>query len=156
MFKSFALSLATEAHCGQFRRDGVTPYIEHPLAVADYVASKFSYLVSAYPLDVFQAVAILHDVVEDTSVTLADIGKRLRSEFPNEHHHVNVIVDSVEAITKRKGESQMSYLTRVKQDAVARVVKLADMAHNMSDLDPVKDRKQLDKYEMSTYILLRG
>ena len=111
------LAVATEAHRGQFRRDGVTPYIEHPKAVAELVGA---------PIE--KAVAALHDTVEDSDITLVELAKL----FPKE------VVDAVDALTKRDGEQYRDYIERVGQNAIARKVKLADIFVNISDAPTAK------------------
>jgi len=82
-------------------------------------------------------VAILHDVVEDTKVTLQDLKD---AEFDD------VVVSAVDAITKRKGENYMRYISRVKSSKLARIVKLADIAHNMSRAPiPNEDRDKTER-----------
>ena len=58
-----AAQIATDAHRGQFRRDGVTPYISHPEAVAKRVEGD----------DLAEAIAWLHDVLEDTAIKVQDL-----------------------------------------------------------------------------------
>lgn len=113
-----ARAIATVAHEGHKRKDG-TPYILHPMHVADAVES-----------DVAKAVAWLHDVVEDTFVTVAGLRQ---AGFPKE------VYERVQTLTRRKGETYAEYIERVAQDEVTTEVKLADLDHNMSDqssLDP--------------------
>lgn len=121
-----ACQIARQAHAGQTRRDGVRPYIEHPRDV-----------VSRLPDDVpdeVEAVAWLHDVLEDTSTTIDDL---MKVGFPER------IIRAVHAISKRKGEDYDVYLARVKMDRIARQVKIADMLANLAD-DPTD--KQIVKY----------
>lgn len=107
-----ALDIATTAHEGQLDKGG-HPYIEHPVAVASFVKT-----------DEEKTVAYLHDVVEDTNVTLADLAA---DGFPEE------IVTAVDAISQRDGESDEDYIERVKLNDLALHVKIADLKHN-SDL----------------------
>jgi guanosine-3',5'-bis(diphosphate) 3'-pyrophosphohydrolase len=65
---SKAIVFAAQCHTGQYRKDGKTPYINHPLEVMNLVVSNVEHPES----DVLVA-AVLHDVVEDTNVTLAEI-----------------------------------------------------------------------------------
>lgn len=88
-----ALEIAQKAHAGQFDKGG-NPYIGHPLAVAEMVNTEEE-----------KIVAFLHDVVEDSAFTLDDI-KNLG--FTKD------IVNAIEAITKRDGETYSSYVLRVK------------------------------------------
>ncbi|MGI6635101.1 MAG: HD domain-containing protein [Christensenellales bacterium] len=105
-----ARSLALELHVGQVDKAGA-PYYLHPFAVADKVGS-----------DAEKTVAYLHDTVEDGVYT---IGKA-RQDFGDE------VADALDAITRRKGEPYMDYIDRVKQNPIARAVKVADLSENMN------------------------
>lgn len=99
--------VAAKAHRGQKDKAG-QPYIRHPQRVAARVTGRA------------KTVALLHDVVEDTTVTLDD----LAAQFPND------IVAAVDAITHRKGEPRHDYYRRVAGNELAYTVKLADIADN--------------------------
>ncbi len=129
---TLARRIATEAHQGQYRRDGVTPYIRHPEAVAAQVAGR--------PL--LEAIAWLHDVVEDTSVSSQQL---LDAGLPAE------VVRGVELLTKREGTSYEAYLERIKPDPVARQVKVADLLANLADHP---SESQIRKYAKALLILL--
>ncbi|HEX0888222.1 TPA: GTP pyrophosphokinase, partial [Streptococcus pneumoniae] len=107
-----AHEVAKKAHFGQIDRAGID-YIKHPETVASFVAT-----------DEEKAVAYLHDVIEDTSLTLLDLKKEGFSKN---------IIEAVDILTKKKGQDYQSYLNLVKKNELARVVKLADLRHN-SDL----------------------
>lgn len=117
-----ALSIATKAHTSQKDKCGVD-YIRHPITVASYVKSEEE-----------KIVAYLHDVVEDTDVTLDD----LRSEGFNES-----VVFAIDCLTKRDNELLNDYLSRVTQSPLALNVKLADMKHN-SDVTRYQNPKPCD------------
>lgn len=105
-----AIALAAEAHAGQVDKAGA-PYILHPLR-----------LLLAVDTPEERIVAVLHDVVEDTPWTL----EALRAEgFTQE------VVDAVEALTKRAGESYEAFIERVAANPLARRVKRADLADNL-------------------------
>ncbi len=133
-----ALKLAKTAHAGQVDKGGV-PYIEHPLAVAAQVDG-----------DIAKTVALLHDVLEDTPVTLAQLEQ---AGFPAE------VIEAVRTLTKTKGAPYRQYLERVKCNDLARVVKLADLKHNM-DANRLKkplteaDEARLEKYRQAMVYLL--
>lgn len=111
------------AHSGQVDKGG-HPYIEHPLAVADLVSSP-----------VAKVVALLHDVVEDTTISLDD----LRAVgFSDE------IIRAVDCITRREGESRPDYLSRVASNPISTAVKIADLTHN-SDLTRISNRPLTSK-----------
>jgi len=119
--------IAKNAHAGQTRRDGTTAYFTHCSRVAEALR-KAGY--SEY----YQAVAYLHDVLEDTGVT---------AEHLDELGVVRSVIDSVIAMTKRAGESYDDYLARAAQDEMARIVKIFDIKDNLSD-SPTE--KQKEKY----------
>lgn len=112
---TLAESLATKAHAGQFRRDKITPYITHPAAVAKKLEHEPHYVV---------ATAWLHDVIEDTSVTLREL---------EEAGIRPVALSAIDAITRRKDEAYPDYMARVRENAVATRVKIMDMLHNLGD-----------------------
>ena len=126
-----AIALASEKHKDQFDKGGM-PYILHPLKVMHYLKSDDMELM---------AMAVLHDVVEDTDVTFADLRELGMSE--------RVIV-GVKALTKMPGQTPSEYLAGIKANPDAVKVKLADLRHNMDArrLKGVteKDRARLDKY----------
>lgn len=107
-----AHEVAKKAHFGQTDRAGID-YIKHPETVASFVTT-----------DEEKAVAYLHDVIEDTTLTLLDLKKEGFSKN---------IIEAVDILTKKKGQDYQSYLNLVKTNELARVVKLADLRHN-SDL----------------------
>ena len=125
-----ALSIATEAHRGQFDKAGID-YIEHPIFVASQVDSEEE-----------KAVALLHDVIEDSSVTAEEL---LNAGLPE------TVVTAVQILSKKKGQDYQTYLENVKSNSLARVVKLADLQHNsdLSRLSSVtdKDLERLEKYK---------
>ncbi len=130
MYSHIAFELAKEAHKGQKDKAGVD-YIQHPIYVAEQMET-----------DIEKTVAFLHDVVEDTTVTLSD----LRSMGFTEE-----IVEAVDAITKRTGEAYKEYIRRVVRNPIAKKVKIADMKHN-SDIsrfqNPTKeDYKRCARYK---------
>ncbi len=115
--------IARQAHAGQFRRDGVTPYIVHPEAVASRVFKPEE-----------KATAWLHDVLEDTHMTKQDL---LDAGIPEN------VVEAVVIMTKTEGVSYSDYLVKVKENPIARVVKIADMNSNLAD---TPTPKQIAKY----------
>ena len=112
-----AQAFATTAHAGQVDKAG-NPYIEHPAEVADRVRDQ---------APAVQIVAWLHDVVEDTPATLAEV----------EAHFGPEVRDGVDAMTHRKGETNADYYARVLPNPIALLVKAADLADNT---DPMRTR----------------
>ena len=128
-----AEQIARRAHANQFRRDGVTPYIAHIEAVVKRLAGENDDVIAA---------AWLHDVIEDTCL----IPETLRQAgIPDR------VVNAVIRLTKTGARSYDFYLEGVKENEIARKVKVADMLHNLSD-EPTK--KQILKYAQGLVALL--
>jgi (p)ppGpp synthase/HD superfamily hydrolase len=130
--ETIARAIATKAHEGQLDKAD-QPYITHPEFVASQVTG-----------DEAKAVAWLHDVVEDTSVSFADLRTAGLSE---------TVIAGVDAITKRSNEDYETYLARVAANPLAKAVKLADLTHNMdtSRLKVITEntRMRLEKYKVA-------
>ena len=136
-----AYALAEEAHRPQRRKSG-EPYILHPIAVAMIVANEIG--LGVEPI----CAALLHDVVEDTAITFEDLEKQ---GFNNE------IINALKLLTHDKNTPYMEYVGEIKKNAIATVVKLADLRHN-SDLSrlSVIDEKALvrgEKYKKAIELL---
>ncbi|MBW3599435.1 MAG: HD domain-containing protein [Planctomycetes bacterium] len=129
-----AIRLAAEAHAGQKDKSGL-PYITHPLRVMGRVEGEAA-----------QIVAVLHDVVEDTDLTLDDLR---RAGFSEE------IVAAVDCVTHAKEQPYADYVIRCKGNPLARVVKLADLEDN-SQLHRAllrPDRVESDLRRLHRYLL---
>jgi (p)ppGpp synthase/HD superfamily hydrolase len=105
-----AIGIAVQAHRGQKDRGGA-PYILHPLRMMFRVQTEAE-----------RMAAVLHDVVEDTDWTLDALRER---GFPAE------VVDAVDHLTRRQGESYDAFVTRAAANPVARRVKVVDLEDNM-------------------------
>lgn len=129
-----ALSIAVEAHKGQVDKMGL-PYILHPIAVASKVDTLE-----------LKTVAILHDTIEDTFVTADYL---LEKGIPEQ------LVEAVVLLTKPEDEEYEHYVRRVKENPLAKAVKLADLAHNT---DPSRaagsNETRRQKYERAKRILV--
>ena len=106
-----AMRVAYEAHHGQVDKGGV-PYIFHPMHLAEQMQDEMS-----------TCAALLHDVVEDTNVTIED----LAAEFPEE------VVKAVSLLTHNEEVSYQEYIAKIKENPIARAVKLADLVHNQDE-----------------------
>jgi len=132
-----AINLARSAHAGQRDKLGVA-YICHPLAVMRRVTT-----------DEEKIVAALHDVVEDTPVTL---------DYLREVGFSTDIVEAVDAITKREGEPLAESMARVFANPLALTVKKADISHNSNPerqkgLSPETKERLTNKYEESARLI---
>ena len=133
-----AFTYADNAHSGQLRKDG-TPYITHPLAVADIVADL--------GLDTDSIIAaLLHDTIEDTGATHEEVTKKFGS----------AVADLVEGVTKlsrvqytSKEEEQMENLRKMlmamAKDIRVILIKICDRLHNMRTMIHQTPRKQKEK-----------
>lgn len=127
-----AKQLATDAHKDQKRWDG-SPYIMHPQMVSELVDN-----------DDEKIVAWLHDVLEDCP----SFDPCLIDQFGAK------VVYAVHLMTKTTGQSYTEYLVNIKNDPLARAVKLADLKHNISDLHKYTGKHKLkEKYEASILYL---
>jgi (p)ppGpp synthase/HD superfamily hydrolase len=124
-----AIEIAAREHAGQVDKAG-EPYVFHPLRIMFRVKAPTE-----------RMAALLHDVIEDTPVTLDD----LRNEgFAKE------VIEAVEALTKRPGESRIEAARRAAQNPIALVVKLADVADNM-DLGRIQNPTERDFVRLDEY-----
>jgi len=136
-FVAMAEQIATEKHAGATDQAGA-PYIDHPRRVAARVKSLGG-------SDHQVAAAWLHDVIEDTDTTAADL---LAAGIPAE------TVDMVIAVTKQDGEPVEQYIKRIVSTPGALLVKRADLADNtdpdrvaaLQRLDPAKALRLKSKY----------
>jgi (p)ppGpp synthase/HD superfamily hydrolase len=126
------LALATRAHSYQYRRDGVTPYINHPKAVADSLACESDQVIAA---------ALLHDVLEDTKLTEQDL---------RELDIDDAVIEAVKLLTKGDDQPYEEYLQKILTNEIALKVKLADIKNNLSDSPTAK---QVAKYSKALQIL---
>ncbi len=127
-----AIELAVEAHKGQTDKAG-RPYILHPL----WLMQQFE------DLDAM-LVAVLHDSVEDSDLTLADLSRE--GFAPG-------VIAGIDAMTRRKTESYDDYIYRVQAHPIACRVKLADLEHNLDVRRMTQiqnhDLRRLEKYHQT-------
>lgn len=133
-----AFEIASKAHMGQVDKAGA-PYILHPLAVAKDM-----------PTSEMAAAALLHDVCEDTPVTLDD----LRAQGIPE-----IVAQAVKLLTREPGLSYMEYIERLKNDEISSAVKRADLRHNCSPNRKTspptkKDEERLRRYQKALDVLI--
>jgi len=130
--------IADRAHSGQFRKSG-EPYISHPLSVALILAElKLDYLCIV--------AAILHDCIEDTSVTKDDV----KNEFGEQVAH---IVEGVSKLTnleftsssQKQAKNFQKLILAMSKDMRVMIIKLADRLHNMRTLDSMSEDKRIQK-----------
>jgi len=123
-----AYDLAIKAHNGQTDKAG-KPYIEHVLRVAENMRDEIT-----------KTVAYLHDVVEDTNITIDEISAGFGSDVAN----------AVNSLSRTDGESYADFISRLSKNAIARAVKVADLKDNL-DLSRLKSISNVDKERAEKY-----
>lgn len=133
-----ALKLSFEAHKNQVDKSGM-PYVYHPFHIAEQMKDEETTIV-----------ALLHDVVEDTDITINDIRKMGFNED---------VCAALTLLTHDDSVPYMEYIKEIRKNPIAKAVKLADLKHNsdLSRLDTVDDkaRKRAEKYEQAIDILTK-
>ena len=137
-----AMQIAYEAHAGQVDKCG-TPYVFHPYHLAEQM-----------PDEVTTCVALLHDVVEDTPITLDE----LEREFPPE------VTESLRLLTHDPAVPYRDYIDALVVDPVARTVKRADLAHNLDEtrfegcghIDEAELSRRRERYRVALGVLDEG
>lgn len=125
-----AVSIAVEAHADHVDKGGA-PYVSHVMRVADKVKGRDAI-----------AVAVLHDVIEDSEISFDEL---LRRGIP-----LNV-VELVAVLTRKAGEKYADYIVRVGYNPVARAIKIADLEDNM-DLKRLPKVGKSDLVRLNKYI----
>lgn len=131
-----AIKLCFAAHKDQVDKSGL-PYMFHPFHLAEQMTDELT-----------TVAALLHDVVEDTPYTFADLRKM---GFPEE------VLDALRLLTHDDGAPYPDYVARLKDNPIARAVKLADLRHNsdLTRLDHVDEHalKRAEKYRKAIELL---
>lgn len=131
-----AFNTSVEAHKDMRRRSG-EPYIYHPLAVAQIVVEEIGLGTTAI------VAALLHDVVEDTDMTIDDINRLFGKKVSQIIDGLTKISGKFEYGTSQQAENFRKMLLTLSDDVRVILVKLADRLHNMRTLDSMPRDKQL-------------
>lgn len=131
-----ALKLCFEAHKNQTDKSGI-PYVFHPFHLAEQMKDEATTIA-----------ALLHDVIEDTDYTMADLEKM---GFPAD------VLEALELLTHNDDTPYMEFVAKIKDNPIAKAVKLADLEHNsdLSRLDVVDEKalKRREKYRQAFCLL---
>jgi (p)ppGpp synthase/HD superfamily hydrolase len=131
-----AMRLCFLAHRDQVDKSGI-PYVFHPIHLAEQMTDEDT-----------TVVALLHDVVEDTHYTLEDLAAMGFSRQ---------VLDAIGLMTHTDGVPYMDYVAKIKENPIARAVKLADLRHNsdLTRLDTVDDKAKAraQKYAQAIALL---
>ena len=131
-----AMNIAYKAHHKQKDKGGF-PYINHPFHLAEQMNDEYS-----------TCVALLHDVVEDSDISL----NQLSGIFPPE------VIKAIDLLTKKDNMMYADYIKQIKTNELATKVKLADLAHNLDRTRLIDKELSLvltEKY-LIAYTILRG
>lgn len=126
-----AKEIAYKAHEGQTDYNGL-PYIEHPLVVSSWCKSYEG-----------KVVGLLHDVIEDTNITFEDL--------KNEGFD-STVLDAIKLVTKEPGYNLKEYFERIKDNWVAKEVKINDLIHNY-DMNRIVDATEYNRLKSDIYLL---
>jgi len=140
-----AHQLAEKAHEGQFRQSGES-YIHHPLAVALILAEL--------QLDYYCIVAaILHDCIEDTSVTKDEVEKQFGSQVAHIVEGVSKLTNlEFTSISQKQAKNFQKLVFAMSKDMRVMIIKLADRLHNMRTLESMSDEKKIQKAKETSEI----
>ena len=131
-----ALKLCFEAHKEQVDKSGI-PYVFHPFHLAEQMKTEESTIV-----------ALLHDLVEDTEYTINDLTSM---GFGKD------ITNAIALLTHADGVEYMDYVRAIKENPIAKAVKLADLKHNsdLSRLDDINEKalQRKEKYQKAIALL---
>ena len=131
-----AMKIAFEAHKDQKDKSGM-PYIYHPVHLAEQMNDEAT-----------TCVALLHDVVEDADTTFEVLE---REGFTVE------IIEALKLLTHDDAAPYMEYVAAIKNNPIAKAVKLADLAHNsdLTRLDVVDEKaiQRAEKYKQAIALL---
>lgn len=131
-----AMKIAFDAHKNQVDKNGI-PYIYHPIHLAERMSTEYEI-----------CVALLHDAVEDTDITFEDL---IKAGFPDE------VITALKLMTHDKNVPYMEYVEKIRNNSIAKTVKLADLRHNsdLTRLDCVteKDWDRKMKYNQAIRLL---
>jgi hypothetical protein len=133
-----AIMFAFDAHRGQYDKSGL-PYITHPIHLAESMESEDECVV-----------ALLHDVLEDTDITIEDL---TRIGISNRQ------IAALKLLCHDDSVPYLEYVQAIRPDPIARTVKLADLQHN-SDLTrlnvvTIEDIERVEKYKQAMELLLK-
>jgi len=128
-FLEHAIAIAKRQHAGQLDKAG-RPYIEHPLRVMRAMSN-----------DAERIVAVVHDVIEDTDLTLNQLAA---AGFPD------YVLEALDSVTRRTGETYEAFVARASANVIGRRVKYADLRDN-ADLSRIEAPTAADLARTAKY-----
>lgn len=148
----FALDFAAEKHRGQKRKDG-KEYITHSIAVAEIAVkmARNENIFTEKEIEMIYIISLFHDLIEDTGTGNYEIEIVLGNSEKFTGYEISKISKAVFDLTRiSKKSSVINYLEGIKNNKFAKIVKLADLEHNLSDLVAGNLR---DKYHLCRFYL---
>ncbi len=131
-----AMKFCFQAHKDQTDKSGI-PYVFHPIHLAEQMKDEDT-----------TVVALLHDVVEDTDCTLEDLA---------EMGFGDKVIEAIGLMTHPEGVPYMDYVAKIKENPIAKAVKLADLAHNsdITRMDVIDEKAfaRVEKYAAAIALL---
>lgn len=140
-----AFEMSAEAHKTMRRKSG-EPYILHPLAVAQICVEEIGLGIRS------TICALLHDTVEDTDLSLADVEREFGSEITKIVDGLTKISNVMDANSSQQLENFKKILLTLTDDPRVILIKLADRLHNMRTMDSMKRDKQLKISSETVYV----
>jgi (p)ppGpp synthase/HD superfamily hydrolase len=155
-----AVEFATEQHKGQKRKNG-EDYITHPLAVREITKEKIKEDLNPYGIGALlvELLALFHDISEDVEkyknkevILINDFNELVDNSLDG--YAVDNLVTGLILLNRSRYSNYMEYILNILEsdNYYAKVVKLSDLKHNMSDLN---EGSLKDKYRLAEYILTR-
>lgn len=133
-----AIEFAKKAHSDQKRKFSKEPYYNHCFRVMEKIKQ------AGLNVD-HQAVAILHDVIEDSSNPDSAMAEIEKMGFKKK------VMEALLILTRKKTDSYFEYILNIRNNKMAKTVKLADLEDNMKD--NLKEGSLLDKYRLAYFLL---
>ncbi len=131
-----AMKFCFQAHKEQTDKSGI-PYVFHPIHLAEQMKDEDT-----------TVVALLHDVIEDTDYTLEDLAEMGFNER---------VIEAIALMTHPEDVPYMDYVAKIKNNPIAKAVKLADLAHNSDitrmDVVDEKAKARVEKYAKAIALL---
>lgn len=133
-----AMKLCFDAHKDQVDKSGI-PYVFHPFHLAEQMTDEYT-----------TVVALLHDVIEDTHYTIDDL---IEMGYPKP------IIEALKLLTHDDNTPYMEYVGKIKENPIAKSVKLEDLKHNsdLTRLDNIDEKalERAEKYKRAIELLSR-
>ena len=131
-------------HRGQTRRDDITPYFDHPYTVAKSVLQYCFYnSIAEDHVPLLVSISLAHDTIEDTDFNFTDWRNFLSEGLSSSQ--LDIFCEALERLTKEDGVDYYDYLSGVKSNYFASIVKIQDIYANLNDHPSKKQIKKANR-----------